>query len=89
MSERSEIRGLIAKLMQAIEASISSSEAVRDAIQELAQRGYEPKMFFVANAEGKEEEGTIRSGELKFELSQLDRDFLRSILISQDLPGQE
>jgi hypothetical protein len=50
MSERSEIRGLIAKLMQAIEASISSSEAVRDAIEELAQRGYEPKMLMVESS---------------------------------------
>lgn len=89
-----EIRELMAKLMKAIEASLAASEAVREALQEIVRRGYEAKLFFVANAERSEEGegeepaerewGALTEGELRFELTRLDRDFLKSLHIRPD-----
>jgi len=89
-----EIRELMGKLMKAIEASLAASEAVREALQEIVRRGYEAKLFFVANAErpeeGEAEEaaerewGALTEGELRFELTKLDKDFLRSLHIRPD-----
>jgi hypothetical protein len=45
-----EIRGLMARLMQAVEASLATSDAVRQALAELLRQGYEARLFFVANA---------------------------------------
>ena len=54
MERDEEIRDLMAKLMQAVEASLSTSSAVREALAELVRQGYEARLFFVANAEGDE-----------------------------------
>ena len=51
MEDSDVVRDLMAKLMEAVEASLSSSGAVREALAELVQNGYEAKLFFVANAE--------------------------------------
>jgi hypothetical protein len=45
-----EIRDLMARLMQAVEASLATSDAVRQALGELLRQGYEARLFFVANA---------------------------------------
>jgi hypothetical protein len=110
------IRDLMAKLMRAVEDSLSTSAAVRDALAELVRQGYEARLFFVANAETPEDESgeateteaealevdldgsdksddeaghpTLReigavadTSELSFELTKLDRDFLKSLHI--------
>lgn len=51
------VRDLMAKLMQAVEASLATSSAVREALAELVRNGYEARLFFVANAESAENEG--------------------------------
>lgn len=103
-----EVRDLMAKLMQAVESSLATSSAVRDALAELVRNGYEARLFFVANAESAEdgdgaadgdaaesgddtdEEETYvvreigaapESGDLRFELTKLDQDFLKSLHI--------
>jgi hypothetical protein len=106
MDNEDAIRELIAKLMQAVEASISTSSAVREALAELGRNGYEARLFFVANAEsadedeggddggdsgedGDQEEAPVaheigaapEGGDLRFELTKLDHDFLKSLHI--------
>jgi hypothetical protein len=109
-----EIRELMAKLIQAVEASLATSAAVREALAELVRQGYEARLYFIANAEsagaaaGEEDEeagepveteGAEPSieidarivpevgaalpdgGEPRFELTKLDRDFLKSVYI--------
>jgi len=110
-----DIRELMARLMAAVEASLSTSAAVREALEELVRNGYEARLFFVANAESAEapagvEEAAAEAaeadeevdeepeelgeaaapvvpeigaapGELRFELTKLDRDFLKSLQI--------
>ena len=46
-----EIRELMAKLIQAVEASLATSAAVREALAELVRQGYEARLYFIANAE--------------------------------------
>lgn len=110
MADDEAIRELMAKLMRAVEASIHTSAAVREALAELVRNGYEARLFFVANAESapegepdtdsdgddaeEAEEGEARiepeigalpeGGPLRFELSKLDRDFLKSLHIRPD-----
>lgn len=109
-----DIRELMARLMEAVEASLSTSAAVREALEELVRNGYEARLFFVANAESAERAGAAfeeagaeadeglgeeeveepeeapapvvpeigaAPGELRFELTKLDRDFLKSLQI--------
>ena len=102
----------MAKLMQAVESSLSTSSEVRDALAELVRNGYEARLFFVANAESKDradgeeepdaadgdgDEGSeseedetyvVReigaapdSADLRFEMTKLDHDFLKSLHI--------
>lgn len=117
MEDRDAIRDLMAKLMAAVEASLSGSRAVREALAELVRHGYEARLFFVANGEpadgqadgpadgkdrenegwqssaaagdGDEEETLVLreigavddDSDLEFELTKLDRDFLKSLNI--------
>jgi hypothetical protein len=112
MDQDEAIRDLMTKLMQAVEDSLSTSAAVRDALAELVKNGYEARLFFVANAEssdgtegetadgesdGEEIEvevevdaescvvheigATTDGGDLSFELTKLDKDFLKSVHI--------
>lgn len=106
MEDNDAIRDLMARLMEAVETSLSGSGAVREALAELVRNGFEARLFFVANAgsaedddahalaaedgAGDEEEeavllheiGAVAEGsDLKFELTKLDRDFLRSLSI--------
>jgi hypothetical protein len=113
MDKDDAIRDLMAKLMQAVEDSLSTSAAVRDALAELVKSGYEARLFFVANADTADGDGegeadaedesgeasaedeqeekapfVIREigaipdpSEVRFELTKLDRDFLKSLHI--------
>jgi hypothetical protein len=120
MEKDDEIRDLMGKLMEAVEASLSTSTEVRAALADLVRNGYEARLFFVANAEAAEAEGaengdgaerseteeegsaeesaaaagdeeetyvvreigaTADGGDLRFELTKLDRDFLKSLHI--------
>jgi hypothetical protein len=115
MEKDEEIRDLMGKLMEAVEASLSTSTEVRAALADLVRNGYEARLFFVANAEAAESgDGAERSeseddgsseespaptgdeeetyvvreigavsdgGDLRFELTKLDRDFLKSLHI--------
>jgi hypothetical protein len=119
MQRDDEIRDLMGKLMEAVEASLSTSTEVRAALADLVRNGYEARLFFVANAEAPEAEsaengnGLERSeseddgsseesasagdeeetyvvreigavadgGDVRFELTKLDRDFLKSLHI--------
>ena len=110
MDRDDAIRDLMTKLMQAVEASLSTSSEVRDALAELVRNGYEARLFFVANTESaergegeeeldaadgseaseaeEEETYVVReigalpdTSDLRFELTKLDRDFLKSLHI--------
>jgi len=71
---------LMEKLLRAIEVSLKATEASRDAVQEILKRGAETGIFFTggrdAKPPSKQPEG--------FELTDQDRDFLRSLSIRPD-----
>jgi len=71
---------LMDKLLRAIEVSLKATEASRDAVQEILKRGAETGIFFTggrdAKPPSKQPEG--------FELTDQDRDFLRSLSIRPD-----
>jgi len=67
---------LMEKLLRAIELSLRATEASRDAVQEILKRGAETGIFFTGGPDAKQPEG--------FELTDQDRDFLRSLSIRPD-----
>jgi hypothetical protein len=67
---------LMDKLLRAIELSLRATEASRDAVQEFLRRGAETGIFFAGTKAPKAPEG--------FELTEQDRDFLRSLSIRPD-----
>lgn len=70
---------LMDKLLRAVEVSLRAAEASREAVQEILRRGAETGIFFA---------GTPRSGGSDgFELTEQDRDFLRSLAIRPDPRG--
>ena len=65
------------KLLRAIEVSMKATEASREAVQEILRRGAETGIFFSGAADAAEAaEG--------FDLTEQDRDFLRSLSIRPD-----
>jgi hypothetical protein len=68
---------LMEKLLRAIELSLKATEASREAVQEILKRGAETGIFFsgAAAATGSAE---------GFDLTEQDRDFLRSLSIRPD-----
>jgi hypothetical protein len=54
MDEQDVARDLVAKLMEAVEASLEGSPAVRDALEELVRKGYEPRLILMADAEARD-----------------------------------
>jgi hypothetical protein len=50
MDERDVVRDLVAKLIEAVEASLDGSAAVREALDELVRSGYEPRVILLADA---------------------------------------
>jgi hypothetical protein len=67
---------LMDKLLRAIELSLRATEASRDAVQEILRRGAETGIFFAGTEGPQAPEG--------FELTEQDRDFLRSLSIRPD-----
>ena len=67
---------LMEKLLRAIEVSLQATEASRDALREILKRGAETGIFFTGARDGKPPEG--------FDLTEQDRDFLRSLSIRPD-----
>ena len=67
---------LMDKLLRAIELSQKATEASRDAVQEILKRGAETGIFF-AGIKAAKPSGV-------FELTEQDRDFLRSLSICPD-----
>jgi|SRR5215471_6391403 len=56
MDERDVVRDLVAKLIEAVEASLDSSPAVRDALDELVRNGFEPRLILLADAAARSSE---------------------------------
>ena len=65
------------KLLRAIEVSLRATEASRDAVQEILKRGAETGIFFTG---GRESAAPAKAPD-GFELTDRDRDFLRSLSI--------
>ena len=76
MSSDAHVDRLMAKLVRAVEISLKATEAARDAVAEILRRGAETGIFFT-RARG------APSG-TGFELTDQDRDFLRSLSIRPD-----
>ena len=70
---------LMEKLLRAIEVSLRATEASRDAVQEILKRGAETGIFFAGREAGRSAEPPEG-----FELTDRDRDFLRSLSIRPD-----
>ncbi|HZP35063.1 MAG TPA: hypothetical protein VFE48_01075 [Methylomirabilota bacterium] len=64
------------KLLKAIELSMKATEASREAVQEILRRGAETGIFFSG--------GRNREAADGFDLTEQDRDFLRSLSIRPD-----
>jgi hypothetical protein len=71
---------LMEKLLRAIEVSLKATEASRDAVQEILKRGAETGIFFTGV---REPSPSSRHAE-GYELTDRDRDFLRSLSIRPD-----
>lgn len=115
MDERDVVRDLVAKLIEAVEASLDGSPAVRDALDELVRNGFEPRLILLADAaarsssgdEGADDEDASGTAEaepgadaadagdageddleeardLRYEMTKLDRDFLRTVRIQPE-----
>jgi hypothetical protein len=110
MDERDVVRNLVAKLIEAVEASLDGSSAVREVLDELLRSGYEPRLIVLADAapraaesdegddpadgaseddrradvEGAAEDDAEDTEDLRYELTKLDRDFLRTVRIRSE-----
>jgi hypothetical protein len=71
---------LMEKLLRAIEVSLKATEASRDAVQEILKRGAETGIFFTGGRDAKQPSKQPQG----FELTDQDRDFLRSLSIRPD-----
>jgi hypothetical protein len=111
MDERDVVRDLVAKLIEAVEASLDGSPAVREALNELVRNGFEPRLILLADASargsgvdegvdgaaeqppegdpGAESGATVDADldeerDLRYEMTKLDRDFLRTVRIQPE-----
>jgi hypothetical protein len=71
---------LMEKLLRAIEVSLRATEASREAVQEILKRGAETAILFT----GARGSGQALGPPEGFELTEQDRDFLRSLSIRPD-----
>ncbi|HEY7869619.1 MAG TPA: hypothetical protein VIF59_10345 [Methylomirabilota bacterium] len=76
MTQERPVDGLMEKLLRAIELSLKATAASREAVQEILKRGAETGIFF-SGARGTESADG-------FDLTEQDRDFLRSLSIRPD-----
>lgn len=76
MTQERPADGLMEKLLRAIELSLKATEASREAVQEILRRGAETGIFFAGARKP--------DGGDAFDLTEQDRDFLRSLSIRPD-----
>jgi hypothetical protein len=76
MSSDAHVDRLMGKLVRAVEVSLKATEAARDAVAEILKRGAETGIFFAHGRGAQPSTG--------FELTEQDRDFLRSLSIRPD-----
>ena len=76
MSPDAHVDRLMGKLVRAVEVSLKATQAARDAVAEILKRGAETGIFF---AKGRDAQAPT-----VFELTDQDRDFLRSLSIRPD-----
>ena len=76
MSSDAHVDRLMGKLVRAVEVSLKATEAARDAVAEILKRGAETGIFFA--------HGRGAPPPTSFELTEQDRDFLRSLSIRPD-----
>jgi hypothetical protein len=74
---------LMDKLLRAIELSLRATLASREALQEILKRGAETGIFFA----GTRTAAPPAAGSGGYELTEQDRDFLRSLSIQPDIRG--
>lgn len=75
MARERPVDHLMKKLLQSIEASLTATEAARDALQEIIRRGADTGIFFA---------GVRTRGVMSHELTREDREFLRALSIRPD-----
>lgn len=75
MTRDRHVDGLMKKLLQAIEASLTATEASREAVQEIIRRGADTGIFF---------SGTRNRAGFSPELTARDKEFLRALSIRPD-----
>ena len=76
MSPDAHVDRLLDKLVRAVEVSLKATAAARDAVAEILKRGAETGIFFA--------QGRNTPPPTGFELTDQDRDFLRSLSIRPD-----
>jgi len=76
MSSDAHVDRLMGMLVRAVEVSLKATEAARDAVAEILKRGAETGIFFTRGRGSQPSTG--------FELTDQDRDFLRSLSIRPD-----
>jgi hypothetical protein len=69
------VEQLMKKLVQAVEVSLTATEAARDALQEILRRGADTGIFFA---------GLKGRGPFSPELTPQDKEFLRAVSIKPD-----
>jgi hypothetical protein len=75
MAKERHVDALLKRLVQTIEASLTATDAARDAVQEILRRGADTGIFFA---------GSRGRGNPSFELTGQDREFLRAVSIRPD-----
>lgn len=75
MARERHVDHLMRKLIQTIEASLTATEAAREALQEILRRGADTGIFF---------SGVKARGTFSPELTPQDKDFLRALSIKPD-----
>jgi len=74
MPKERHIDALLKKLVQTIEASLSATDAARDAVQEILKRGADTGIFFAG----------AKSCGFSSELTAQDKEFLRAVSIKPE-----
>ncbi|MCI0548282.1 MAG: hypothetical protein L0027_13480 [Candidatus Rokubacteria bacterium] len=75
MSADAHVDRLMEKLLRTVEVSLRATEAAREAVQEILKRGADTGIFF---------SGARAAPAAEFNLTEQDRDFLRSLAIRPD-----
>ena len=75
MARERHVDQLMKKLVQAIEVSLTATEAAREALQEILRRGADTGIFFA---------GVKQRGTFSPDLTAQDKEFLRALSIKPD-----